>query len=68
MLTVAITPEDADAAADGHQVALAEDADTTITIVVTSGEDTATYTVTVTAGYPEPQRRNPLARVLERDP
>ena len=47
--TVAITaPEDADAAADGHQAALAEGADTTITIVVTSGEDTATYTVTVT--------------------
>ena len=50
----------------------------TITIVVTSGDDTATYTVTVTApsatpaegavlAYPEPEQRNSLARVLERD-
>ena len=54
--TVAITaPDDADAATDGHQVALAEGADTTITIEVKVGEDTATYTVTVTraAALPE---------------
>ena len=46
--TVAITPDDTDAATDGHQVALAEGADTTITIEVTVGEATAAYTVTVT--------------------
>ncbi len=46
--TVEIAPDDADADADGHQVALAEGADTTITIKVTVGDDTATYTVTVT--------------------
>ena len=53
---------------------------TSITIEVTSGDVTATYTVTVTravrrggcrrrrAGYPEPQRRNTVtSRVRERD-
>ena len=43
-------PNDADLNASGHQVTLAEDADTVITITVTSinGESTRTYTVTVT--------------------
>ena len=44
------TPADADLNASGHQVNLAEDADTVITITVTSSNDDSmrTYTVTVT--------------------
>ena len=44
------TPADADLNASGHQVNLAEDADTVITITVTSsnGDSMRTYTVTVT--------------------
>ena len=43
-------PNDADLSESGHQVTLAEDADTVITITVTSinGDSTRTYTVTVT--------------------
>ena len=44
--TVEITPEDADANVDGHQVALAEGPNT-VTIVLTSGDETATYTLTI---------------------
>jgi hypothetical protein len=45
--TVEITsPADADANVDGHQVALAEGPNP-VTIVVTSGETTQTYTVTI---------------------
>ena len=44
------TPTDADLNASGHQVTLAEDADTVITVTVTSsnGDSMRTYTVTVT--------------------
>lgn len=43
-----ITPADADGEVDGHQVSLAEGVATTITIVVTEGDDSETYTVVVT--------------------
>ena len=45
--TVAITPSDADAATDGHQVSLSSGANT-VAVTVTNGRDTRTYTVAVT--------------------
>ena len=51
--TVAISPADADAD-DGHQVTLADNAVTTITVTVTAqdGETSKVYTVAVTRGTP----------------
>ena len=44
--TVDISPDDADVNTEGHQVDLSRDS--TVTVTVTNGEDTATYTVTIT--------------------
>ena len=43
--TVTITPDDADASTDGHQVNTPADGFTDVTITVTRGDDTETYTI-----------------------